>query len=85
VLPVSGHEGYKKAEVTGGGVLLQELDVRTLESRLPHLRGLHIAGEALDVFGRIGGFNFALAWVSGRAAGLGAAAALGLHTDKNAY
>jgi predicted Rossmann fold flavoprotein len=70
-LPWNGHEGYKKAEVTGGGVALDELDARTLESRLHH--GLFLCGEMLDVFGPIGGYNFAWAWVTGRAAGLGAA------------
>ena len=70
-LPWTGHEGYKKAEVTGGGVALDELDARTLESRL-HPR-LFLCGEMLDVFGPIGGYNFAWAWVTGRAAGLAAA------------
>ncbi|HQZ37778.1 MAG TPA: aminoacetone oxidase family FAD-binding enzyme [Vicinamibacterales bacterium] len=70
-LPWSGHEGYKKAEVTGGGVALDEVDPRTLESR--HHRGLFLCGEMLDAFGPIGGHNFAWAWSTGRAAGLGAA------------
>lgn len=70
-LPWSGHEGYKKAEVTGGGVALDELDPRTFESRLH--RGLFLCGEMLDVFGPIGGYNFVWAWVTGRAAGLAAA------------
>ena len=70
-LPVAGHEGLAKAEVTGGGIHLSELDMRTLESRvLPHV---HCCGEIVDVFGRIGGFNFFWAWTSGRAAGLAAA------------
>jgi predicted flavoprotein YhiN len=69
-LPWNGHEGYKKAEVTGGGVALDELDARTFESRLHS--GLFLCGEMLDVFGPIGGYNFAWAWVTGRAAGLGA-------------
>lgn len=70
-LPWNGHEGYKKAEVTGGGVALDELDARTLESRLQP--GLFLCGEMLDAFGPIGGYNFAWAWVTGRSAGLGAA------------
>ena len=70
VLPVSGHEGYKKAEVTGGGVALEEVDPRTLESR--RCPGLYLCGEILDVFGPIGGHNFAWAWATGRAAGLAA-------------
>jgi predicted Rossmann fold flavoprotein len=72
-LPWGGHEGYAKAEVTGGGVSLAEVDPRTLESR--KLPGLFICGEALDAFGPIGGYNFLWAWATGRAAGLGAARA----------
>jgi predicted Rossmann fold flavoprotein len=67
----SGHEGYKKGEVTGGGVALEDLDPRTLESR--RLRGLFMCGEMLDAFGPIGGYNFLWAWATGRTAGLGAA------------
>ena len=71
VLPWSGDEGYKKAEVTGGGVALTEVNPRTLESiRHP---GLFLCGEMLDAFGPIGGHNFAWAWATGRAAGLAAA------------
>ena len=69
-LPWTGHEGYKKAEVTGGGIALDEIDPRTLESRLAP--GLFFCGEILDAFGPIGGHNFAWAWSTGRAAGLGA-------------
>lgn len=69
----SGHAGYRKAEVTGGGVALSEVDARTLECRCR--RGLHLCGEILDAFGPIGGHNFAWAWATGRAAGLGAAGA----------
>ncbi|HEX5724389.1 MAG TPA: aminoacetone oxidase family FAD-binding enzyme [Longimicrobiaceae bacterium] len=71
-LPWTGHEGYRKAEVTGGGVPLGEVDPRTLESRL--VPGLFLCGEILDCFGPIGGYNFLWAWATGRAAGLGAAA-----------
>ena len=69
-LPWTGDERYKKAEVTGGGVALDEVDPRTLESR--RHRGLFLRGELLDAFGPIGGHNFA--WATGRLAGLGAAA-----------
>jgi predicted Rossmann fold flavoprotein len=72
-LPWSGDEGYVKAEVTGGGVALDEVDPRTLESRIAP--GLFLCGEILDAFGPIGGYNFAWAWATGRAAGLGAATA----------
>jgi hypothetical protein len=67
----TGDEGFKKAEVTGGGLALTELDPRTLESR--RHPGLFFCGEMLDAFGPIGGYNFVWAWVTGRAAGLGAA------------
>ena len=70
-LPVTGDEGYKKAEVTGGGVALGEVDPRTLESR--KAPGLFLCGEILDAFGPIGGYNFAWAWATGRSAGCGAA------------
>jgi predicted Rossmann fold flavoprotein len=70
-LPWTGDEGYRKAEVTGGGVSLAEIDPRTLASR--RHPGLYVAGEALDAFGPIGGYNFLWAWATGRAAGLGAA------------
>ncbi|HKV75345.1 MAG TPA: aminoacetone oxidase family FAD-binding enzyme [Gemmatimonadales bacterium] len=71
-LAVTGDEGYKKAEVTGGGVVLGEIDPRTMESRMAP--GLFLCGEILDAFGPIGGYNFAWAWATGRAAGYGAAA-----------
>jgi hypothetical protein len=70
-LPWTGDEGYKKAEVTGGGVALGEVDPRTLESR--RHRGLFLCGELLDAFGPIGGHNFAWAWATGRLAGRAAA------------
>jgi hypothetical protein len=71
-LPWTGDEGYKKAEVTGGGVNLADIDSRTMESR-KH-KGLFMCGEMLDAFGPIGGYNFLWAWATGRAAGIGASA-----------
>ena len=57
--------------MTGGGVALSEIHTSTMEShRHP---GLFLCGEMLDAFGPIGGYNFAWAWATGRAAGLGAA------------
>jgi predicted Rossmann fold flavoprotein len=73
-LPWTGDEGYPKAEVTGGGVALSEIDPRTMESRLHP--GLFLCGEILDAFGPIGGHNFLWAWATGRAAGLGTCAAI---------
>lgn len=70
-LPWTGHEGYRPAEVTGGGVALDELHRATLESR--RAPGLHFCGEVLDAFGPIGGHNFQWAWSTGRTAGRGAA------------
>ena len=73
-LPWSGDEGYKKAEVTGGGVALGDVDPRTMESR--RHKGLYLCGEMLDAFGPIGGYNFLWAWATGRAAGLAASATI---------
>ncbi len=72
VLPWTGDEGYRTAEVTGGGVALDEVHRGTLESR--RTPGLHFCGEVLDAFGPIGGHNFSWAWSTGRTAGLAAAA-----------
>jgi predicted Rossmann fold flavoprotein len=72
VLPWSSDEGYRKAEVTGGGIALEEVQPGTLESRIH--RGLYLAGELLDAFGPIGGYNFTWAWVTGRLAGRAAGA-----------
>jgi len=71
VLPWTGDEGYAKAEVTGGGIALDDVNPQTLESR--RQAGLFLCGEMLDAFGPIGGHNFAWAWSTGRTAGLGAA------------
>lgn len=69
-LPASGDEGFTKAEVTGGGVALDEVDRKTLESlKAP---GVYFCGEVLDAWGPIGGHNFAWAWATGRAAGYSA-------------
>jgi predicted flavoprotein YhiN len=74
-LPWTGDEGYRKAEVTGGGVALDQVDPRTLECRgLPRL---YLCGEILDAFGPIGGHNFLWAWATGRSAGRAAAESLG--------
>jgi predicted Rossmann fold flavoprotein len=70
-LPWTSDEGYKKAEVTGGGVSLADINPQTMESR-KH-QNLFFCGEILDAFGPIGGYNFLWAWATGRAAGIGAA------------
>jgi len=66
-LPVTGTLGFKKAEVTAGGVRLDEVDSRTMQSKL--VPGLFIAGEILDLDGPIGGYNFQAAWSTGWLAG----------------
>jgi hypothetical protein len=66
-LPVSGSRGYSFAEVTAGGIPLEEVDSATMASRL--CPGLFLVGEMLDVDGRIGGFNFQWAWSTGWIAG----------------
>ena len=73
-LEVTGVFGYKKAEVTAGGVDLKEVNVSTMESKLAG--GLYFAGEILDADGRIGGFNFQWAWSTGAVAGRSAARSL---------
>jgi predicted Rossmann fold flavoprotein len=63
----SGSEGYRKAEVTVGGVDTRELSSQTLESRQP---GLYFIGEVVDVTGWLGGYNFQWAWASAHAAAM---------------
>lgn len=62
-----GTEGYAKAEVTVGGISTAELSSRTLEAR--RVPGLYAIGEAVDVTGWLGGYNFQWAWASGSATG----------------
>jgi len=64
VMP-AGTEGYRKAEVTDGGIDTRELDSRTFESR--RQPGLHFIGEVVDVTGLLGGYNFQWAWASAAA------------------
>ena len=73
-LRITGSRGYNYAEATAGGVALDEVDHRTMESR--RHQGLHLVGEILDVDGRLGGFNFQWAWSSAWVAGNAAAVAL---------
>ena len=62
----NGSEGFAKAEVTVGGISTVELSSQTLEAR--RVPGLHAIGEAVDVTGWLGGYNFQWAWASGWAA-----------------
>jgi predicted Rossmann fold flavoprotein len=66
-VPITGTLGFKKAEVTAGGVSLDEVDSRTMRSNL--VPGLLIAGEVLDLDGPIGGYNFQAAFSTGWLAG----------------
>ena len=72
----TGTEGYRKAEVTRGGVDTRELSSTTMESR--KASGLYFIGEVVDVTGWLGGYNFQWAWASGHAAGVAVAADGGL-------
>ncbi|OSM02111.1 putative oxidoreductase [Magnetofaba australis IT-1] len=64
----SGTEGYRTAEVTVGGVDVDAIDSRSMMCR--EIDGLYFIGEALDVTGELGGYNFQWAWASGHAAGM---------------
>lgn len=66
ILP-NGSEGYRKAEVTLGGIDTRELSQQTMMAA--QIPGLHFIGEAVDVTGWLGGYNFQWAWASGVAAG----------------
>ncbi len=66
-------EGYAKAEVMVGGVDTNDLSSKTMEAK--HANGLYVIGEAVDVTGWLGGYNFQWAWASGVAAGQGLAQA----------
>jgi hypothetical protein len=70
-IPALAPRGFTYAEVTAGGVPLDQIHLATMASRL--CPGLHLCGEICDVDGRIGGFNFQWAWASGYLAGTAAA------------
>jgi len=63
----SGTEGFKKAEVTKGGVATTELSSQTMQAK--RIPGLYFIGEVVDVTGQLGGYNFQWAWASGYTAG----------------
>jgi hypothetical protein len=71
MIPLTGTLGFEKAEVTAGGVPLDEVDSRTMASK--RCEGLYFAGEVLDLDGPIGGYNFQAAWSTGWLAGTSAA------------
>ncbi|EAQ79893.1 BaiN/RdsA family NAD(P)/FAD-dependent oxidoreductase [Blastopirellula marina] len=68
--PIVGNRGFAVSEATAGGVPLDQIQLKTMESRL--CPGLFLCGEICDVDGRIGGFNFQWAWSSGYIAGVSA-------------
>lgn len=74
VYAAQGKTTFKEEFVTCGGVSLDSVDMATMESR--HVRGMHFAGEVLDIDGVTGGFNFQAAWTTGFIAGSACAAAL---------
>jgi predicted flavoprotein YhiN len=66
-IPVAGTMGFRKAELTAGGVALDEVDSRTMQSRI--VPNLYFAGELLDLNGPVGGYNFQAAFSTGWLAG----------------
>lgn len=77
ILNCQGVRGFNQAEVTAGGVPLEEINYQTMESKKQ--KGLYLAGEILDADGLIGGYNFQWAWSTGFIAGKSAA---GLFNDQ---
>ena len=78
-VPVTGTLGFEKAEVTAGGVSLDEVDSRTMQSK--RQPGLFLAGEVLDLDGPIGGYNFQAAWSTGWLAGTKAGTKAGMRDE----
>ena len=76
----TGSEGYAKAEVTVGGIDTRDLSSKTMEAR--NVPGLYAIGEAVDVTGWLGGYNFQWAWSSGWCAGQAIARALSCPQDR---
>ena len=70
-IEILGTTGFKNAQVTAGGIYLDEIDMETLESK--KVKGLYFTGEIMDVFGDCGGYNLQWAWSSGAVAGIHAA------------
>ena len=82
-LPVTRSRGFTHAETTAGGVPLDEVNIKTMQSR--RTPNAYLCGEILDVDGRIGGFNFQWAWATGHIAGTAAAHALLADTATSAH
>jgi hypothetical protein len=73
LISISGTRGFKSAEVTAGGIALDEIDSRSMQSKL--VPNLYVAGELLDLDGPIGGYNFQAAFSTGWLAGTSVEAA----------
>jgi predicted flavoprotein YhiN len=74
VFPINDYVGYERCVVTAGGVSLQEVSQKTMESKL--VPGLYFAGEVLDLDGDTGGYNLQIAFSTGALAAQSAAASL---------
>ena len=72
---IEGYTGYERAVITAGGISDDEVNPKTMESKL--VPGLYFAGEILDIDGDTGGYNLQIAWSTGHAAGLAAGLAAG--------
>lgn len=77
---IEGYTGYERAVITAGGISDDEVNPKTMESKL--VPGLYFAGEILDIDGDTGGYNLQIAWSTGHAAGLAAGMAAGLAAGK---
>lgn len=77
---IEGYTGYERAVITAGGISDNEVNPKTMESKL--VPGLYFAGEILDIDGDTGGYNLQIAWSTGHAAGLAAGMAAGLAAGK---
>ena len=77
-LPLTGYRGFEEAIVTAGGVALQEVDPRTMQSKL--VLGLYLAGEILDLAADTGGYNLQAAFSTGVVAGEAAGIAVSRST-----
>jgi predicted Rossmann fold flavoprotein len=71
--PLGGYVGYERCVVTAGGISLQEVSQKTMESKL--VKGLYFAGEVLDLDGDTGGYNLQIAFSTGALAAMSAAKA----------
>ena len=79
-VPISGTNGFREAQVMGGGALTDEFNPATMESRI--VPGVYACGEVLDVYGDCGGYNLQWAWSSGHLAGVCAGDAAGVAKSK---